>query len=151
MKTKTLLALVLMLAVVTLGRAATETWMTDLDAARARAAKEGKNLLIEFTGSAWCPPCKALHAEVLTTPQFAAFSRNLVLVALDYPPLSERTPEKIAANPKLAALMKLKEKYGAPGFPTMLLYTASGDELARIVGYEAGSGPARYLAQLQKR
>lgn len=127
--------------------AANEGWMTDLDAAKARAAKEGKSLLIEFTGSKWCPPCKALHAKVLTTPEFAAFSKNLVLVALDFPPSSERTPEKVAANPELAKLMALKTAYEVPGFPTMLLYNPQGKQLAKVVGY-GGDSPQSYLAEL---
>lgn len=120
-------------------------WMTDLDAAKAKAAKEGRKLLIDFTGSTWCPPCKALHAEVLTTPEFAAFSKDFVLVALDFPPMSGRTPEKIAADPALAKLMALKTAYGVPGFPTVLLYDASGKQLAKEVGY--GGGPAAWLAK----
>jgi protein disulfide-isomerase len=122
-------------------------WMTDLDAAKAKAAKEKKPLLIEFTGSTWCGPCKALSAEVLSSPQFAEVAKNVVLVALDYPSMSERTPEKIRANPELARLMSLKQEYGVPGFPTMLAFDAEGKQIARIVGY-GGDKPAAYIAKL---
>ena len=128
-------------------RAASESWMTDLDAAKARAAKEPKRLLIEFTGSTWCPPCKALHAKVLTSSEFTAFSKDLVLVALDFPPSSERTPEKIKASPELARLMRIKGEYQAPGFPTVLLYDAQGKQLSKVVGYD-GSSASVYLATL---
>jgi len=112
------------------------------------AAKEKKELLLEFTGSTWCGPCIALHKEVLTGKEFAAFSRDFVLVALDYPTFAERAPEKVAANPALARLMAIKEKYGVPGFPTMIRFDAEGREVARTVGYD-GSG-AKYLALLAK-
>jgi thioredoxin-related protein len=147
MKLHRFLAGLAVAAVSTVAFAANESWMSDLEAAKARAAKEQKQLLVEFTGSAWCPPCQALHAKVLTTPEFAAFSHNLVLVALDYPPMSERTPEKIRANAALGRLMALKEKYAVPGFPTMLLCDANGQELARVVGYDGRSTEA-YLAKL---
>jgi thiol-disulfide isomerase/thioredoxin len=132
------------------GLSAAETWMDNLEAAQARAAKEHNGLLLEFTGSAWCPPCIALHKQVLTGAEFATFSQNLVLVALDYPVLSERTPEKIRAKPALARLMAIKEKYDAPGFPTMIRFGPDGKEVARVVGYDGGGAKA-YLAQLQPK
>ena len=127
--------------------AANDTWMSDLDAAKTKAAKEHRPLLLEFTGSKWCGPCIALHADVLTKPEFAAFSRDFVLVALDYPTLAERAPEKVRANPELARLMAIKEKYEAPGFPTVILFDAGGKQVAKIVGYR-GEGPKTYLAKL---
>jgi thiol-disulfide isomerase/thioredoxin len=141
-------SLVSLLAVLTLPLSAYEGWLTDLDAGKAQAAAEGKQLVVEFTGSTWCPPCKALHAEVLTTGDFAAWAKDKVLVKLDYPRASERTPEKVAANPALAQLMRLKEAYAVTGFPTMFVYDAKGKELAKVVGYGRGDGPQKYLAQL---
>ena len=44
---------------------AEEGWLVDFEKAKAQAAKEGKPILMEFTGSDWCPPCKALHKNVL--------------------------------------------------------------------------------------
>ncbi len=35
-------------------------WETDLEAAKARAEKENKTILINFTGSDWCGWCKCL-------------------------------------------------------------------------------------------
>jgi len=127
--------------------AANEGWMTDLEAAKARSAREHKPLLIEFTGSVWCGPCIALHKKVLTTAEFAEFSRNVVLIALDYPTLSERAPEKVKANPELARLMAIKEQYGVPGFPTVIYYDADGKQLAKISGY-GGDSPTAFLAKL---
>ena len=37
--------------------AANEDWSTDLEAAFSKAKKENKSVLVEFTGSDWCPPC----------------------------------------------------------------------------------------------
>ena len=34
-----------------------EGWTHDLPAAKATAAKDKKDLLLDFTGSDWCPPC----------------------------------------------------------------------------------------------
>lgn len=148
MKPSRLLSLASLLAILVLPLHAYEGWLTDLDAGKAQAAAEGKQLVVEFTGSTWCPPCKALHAEVLTTAEFAAWAKDKVLVKLDYPRASDRTPEKVAADPALAKLMRLKDEFAVPGFPTMFVYDAQGKEVAKVVGYGRGDGPAKYLAQL---
>lgn len=148
MKPSRLLSLASLLAILVLPLHAYEGWLTDLDAGKAQAAAEGKQLVVEFTGSTWCPPCKALHAEVLTTAEFAAWAKDKVLVKLDYPRASDRTPAKVAADPALAKLMRLKEEFAVPGFPTMFVYDAQGKEVAKVVGYGRGDGPAKYLAQL---
>ncbi len=148
MKPTRLLSLASLLAILVLPLHAYEGWLTDLDAGKAQAAAEGKQLVVEFTGSTWCPPCKALHAEVLTTAEFAAWAKDKVLVKLDYPRASDRTPAKVAADPALAKLMRLKEEFAVPGFPTMFVYDAQGKEVAKVVGYGRGDGPAKYLAQL---
>ena len=33
---------------------AAEGWLTDYEAAKKQAAKEGKDILMDFTGSDWC-------------------------------------------------------------------------------------------------
>src|SRR5262245_9374441 len=61
-------------------------WMVDLEAAKMVAAKEGKDILMEFTGSDWCPPCKALKRKVFDTEAFQTEApKHFVLVKLDNP------------------------------------------------------------------
>jgi len=35
-------------------------WLTDLEEAKKESATSNKPILIYFTGSDWCPPCKML-------------------------------------------------------------------------------------------
>jgi len=35
-------------------------WQTDFDLAKKQAKEENKPILMLFTGSDWCPPCKML-------------------------------------------------------------------------------------------
>lgn len=145
----TLLRLLLILLFTALpALAAYEGWMTDLEAARARAAAENKRLVVEFTGSTWCPPCKALHTEVLTSAEFRNWSQDKVLVMLDFPRAGERTAEKVATNPTLAKLMQLKNDFDVGGFPTLFVLDPSGRVIAEQVGYRRGQGPVDYLKQL---
>lgn len=140
--------MVAMTAGVAVANAADVDFPSDLDAARARAAKEGKQLVIEFSGRTWCPPCKAMLVEVLPSDEFAAFAASRVVVHLDYPRKSERTPERIAADPALQKLMALRDEYKIEGFPTVVLLDASGQEIGRVLGYEPGMGPQAFLAEL---
>jgi thioredoxin-related protein len=71
-----------------------DLWQTNYKQALAQAAKENKQVLLDFTGSDWCPYCIQMDREVLGKSQFENFaSKNLVLVKLDYP-----TKEKAATR-----------------------------------------------------
>ena len=77
---------------------AADGWLVDFEKAKAQAAKEEKSILMEFTGSDWCPPCKALAKNVLTQDVFKTeMPKNFVLLKLDSPrDKSKQTPEEIA-------------------------------------------------------
>jgi len=77
---------------------AEEGWLVDFAKAKAQSAKEGKPILMEFTGSDWCPPCKALHKNVLTSAVFKKqMPEKFILLKLDNPrDKSKQTPEEIA-------------------------------------------------------
>jgi thiol-disulfide isomerase/thioredoxin len=122
-------------------------WGSDLAAAKVRAKQEGKNLIIDFTGSTWCGPCKQLGRGVFATREFAAFSKDVVLVSLDFPPEDQRRPENIQADPKLAALMAAKQEYGVAAFPTVILLSPDEREIGRAIGY-GGEAPNDYLRRL---
>lgn len=125
-------------------------WGTDLEAGQALAAREKKDIVVYFTGTAWCPYCKVLHAELLPSPAFAGFAKDKVLVMLDYPPMSGRSEEKIKSQPGLARLMRIKEQYQIKVFPTMLVLGPDGQEKGRKTGFPKGKAPEAYLAELLK-
>jgi protein disulfide-isomerase len=124
--------------------AADATWLTDLAKAQATAKQEKKLVLLDFTGSDWCPPCKALHKNVLTSKEFVDFAKeNLVLVEVDFP----RTKKLPAAQQK--ANDALAKKYNIEGFPTIIVLDAEGKKLSQDVGYD-GTKAKDYVAKLQK-
>jgi protein disulfide-isomerase len=117
-------------------------WTTDYAAAREQAKAENRPILLEFTGSDWCPPCQRLNAEVFSRSEFSAFAdENLILVKLDFPRRTEQAPELAAQNRRLA------EKYGIQGFPTVVILSPSGEEIGRT-GYRRG-GVASYIRHLE--
>lgn len=130
-------------ATAALASAATKGWTTDFEAAKAQAQKEGKALLVEFTGSDWCPPCKKLHKEVFSKSDFVkSASKDFVLVELDF-------PRKKKINEKLKTQNEgLAKKYKVRGFPTVLLMDSNG-KVFKQAGYQSG-GVKSYLAMIQK-
>jgi len=143
MKTKHTLAAFVALMIAALPALAAPKWYTDLDEAKAVAAKENKPLLVDFTGSDWCGYCIKLHAEVFDKPEFEAFAKNYVLVELDFPNKKPQPAEEKAKNKATQA------KFGVSGFPTVLLLDAkTGEAYGRQSGYGPGSGPKAYIEKL---
>ncbi len=104
-------------------------WKTDLSQALTQAAHEEKKVLILFTGSDWCRPCKELEKHVLSTTEFAQYvQESLILVELDYPQNSKQAAQIARRNAALA------EKYQVRGFPTVLILDASGVAQGGFVG-----------------
>lgn len=124
--------------------AADGDWKTDFPKALEQAKAEKKLVLLDFTGSDWCPPCKNLHAKVLTSEEFTKFAKeNLVLVELDFPRSKEQSDELKKAN------RELSKKFGVRGYPTIIVLDANEKELFRKVGY-GGTSAADYVAELAK-
>ena len=116
-----------------------EGWLTNIEKAQELAKTEKKLVLLEFTGSDWCPPCKALKKNVFDTDKFKAYAKkNLVLVELDFPrDKSKITKEQSAYNGAQA------KKFAVRGYPTVILLDADGKELTKKVrkGKEALQRP----------
>lgn len=123
---------------------AAEGWGTDFNQGLATAAAEGRTVLVEFTGSDWCPPCIHVRGKILPTQEFKDFAEKnkLVLVELDFPRGANKvSPEQRAEREAISA------RYRVDGFPTMLVTDGSGRAYAKIVG--AAGGAAQYIAMLQ--
>ena len=121
--------------------AETELWADDFKRAQEKAAKEGKDLLLDFTGSDWCGWCVRLKKEVFDTEEFKQEApKHFVLVELDYP------HEKALAEAIKIQNQALQKAFGIGGYPSIVLADARGRAYART-GYQEG-GPAAYLPHL---
>ena len=108
-----------------------EGWLVSFEKAKAQAAKEGKPILMEFTGSDWCPPCKALHKNVLVKDVFKKeMPKHYILLKLDNPrDKSKQTPEEIEQYKKLS------KEYKVTGVPSIFLADAEGKPFFKKSGY----------------
>ncbi len=116
-------------------------WMNDFEAAKAKAKKEGKDLLIDFTGSDWCGWCIKLNKEVFEQEVFKKEAPlRFILVELDFPRKKELSETLKKQN------ASLRDRYSVEGFPTVMICDADGRPYAKT-GYRSGK-PEDYLQHL---
>ncbi|SRR6266508_2116221 len=129
-------------------RAADLEWLTDLPQAKSQAKAENKLVLMDFTGSDWCPPCKQLKKNVFSSTEFATFAKaNLVLVEVDFPK-TKKEIEKQSAELKKAN-EALSRKFDIEAFPTIVVLGPNGKQLSKEAGYD-GSSAKDFVAKLEK-
>ncbi len=117
---------------------ANAVWETNLAKAKARAKREGKHVLVDFTGSKWCGSCIALKREVFDRPEFKKYAaENLVLVKVDLPMRRDGSPN-----------VRLAESFGVRELPTVVILSPEGKEDGRT-GYKPG-GASSYVRHVER-
>ena len=117
-------------------------WHTSMRAAMAAARAEKKVILVNFTGSDWCPWCIRLHDEVFSQPPFMDYAaRHLVLLTVDFPRKKWQSPAQRKENEDLC------RRYSVDGYPTILLLAPDGRVIGRT-GYRKG-GAVPYVDHLR--
>ena len=118
------------------------TWYENYEEAKTVVQDSGKTLLINFTGSDWCPWCIKLKDEVFDKESFNKYAKeNLVLMIADFP------KRKVLANEIKIQNQQLASKFGVRGFPTVVLLN-SELEVIGITGYQEG-GENNYVKHLK--
>jgi thiol-disulfide isomerase/thioredoxin len=121
-----------------------EKWITSFEEAKAKAQKENKDILVNFTGSDWCTWCIRLAQEVFSQPGFAEYAKDkYILVEADFPMSPQGQPAAIDPQHQ-----QLADTYEFQGFPTILLFDKQGRPFAQT-GYQPG-GPQAYNAHLEE-
>tara|TARA_A100001037_G_C15107637_1_gene617286 strand:+ start:297 stop:1283 length:987 start_codon:yes stop_codon:yes gene_type:complete len=122
-------------------------WLVDFEKAKAQAAKEGKAILMEFTGSDWCPPCIALHKNVLTKDVFKEnMPKNFILLKLDNPKdKSKQTPKEIEQYKKLS------KEYAVRGVPTIFLVDETGKPFYKKVGFSSSQSAEEWVKEMSTK
>ena len=102
----------------------------DYDKAMSEALKEGKIVLLEFTGSKWCPPCKMFHKFILDSEEFAKYAKKeLKVVLADFERGGIPTSKKHAKDHSTLA-----ERFGIRAFPTIILIDPKSDTMSGMRG-----------------
>ena len=114
-----------------------EEWITSFEEAKAKARKENKDILVNFTGSDWCSWCIRLSQEVFSQPEFAEYAKKqFILVEADFPMSPAGQPEAIDPQHQ-----EMADTYEFQGFPTIMLFDKQGRPFAQT-GYQPGGAEA---------
>lgn len=124
--------------------AETAEWRTDYGKAIQLASEQDKPVLVNFTGSDWCPPCMMLKRDVFEEAAFKNFAaQNLVLLEVDFPQRTE-LPEELTQQNEM-----LQQRFRIEGFPTLVVLDPEGKEQKRHVGYMPG-GPSKLISWVKE-
>ena len=122
-----------------------QNWTTNFEEAKATAEKEGKTILLVFSGSDWCAPCIKLDKNVWQSEVFKAYAHDkLVLLRADFPKKKNNAlPDELRTSN-----LALAEKYNKEGFfPLVAVLDKKGKVIAKK-GYENQSAD-KFVAELQ--
>jgi thioredoxin-related protein len=124
----------------------TAKWGTDFEKAKTEAVQSKKNILISFSGSDWCVPCRKMKNTLFASHEFIQFADNqLVLVQLDFPRLKKNQLSKAQIQHNEA----LAERYNPQGaFPYTVLVNAQGRVL-KIWDGMPKSNPNTFIQEIR--
>jgi len=121
-------------------------WFNNYSEAQKEAKKEGKPLLVFFTGSDWCGPCKLLVKDFFSTQKFKNITAdNFVMYEANFP----RNRDLISGTQKEDNLV-LKSKYNVSSFPTVLVLNEKGKEKGRESGFNYIHDTTKHFSLLEK-
>jgi thioredoxin-related protein len=108
------------------------SWETDFEIAKSKSKKSKKPILMLFTGSDWCAPCKMLKSDFFDSEEFQKQSDNFIMLMVDFPRNKELISEEQEKSNKL-----LSAKYGVRSFPTLLAINYRGAIIDKIKSYSS--------------
>ena len=98
--------------------------------------KNAEKPIIVYWGASWCPPCNELKDRVFSNPLFREATLPFELVYLD----GDQTQAQ-----------ELGERFKASGYPTLIILTKAGEEIARantsmdVEDFQSFKGPCFYF------
>lgn len=124
-------------------------WEKNFEQAKVKANREGKSILLFFTGSDWCGLCKMLNKDFFNTEEFKKIARkNLILYKADFPRRTDIvTPKQKKVNEALDK--KYSKTRASRVFPTVFLLDANGKQIDFLESYNYIHDTTRHFKLLE--
>ncbi|MEO0528178.1 MAG: thioredoxin family protein [Bacteroidota bacterium] len=108
------------------------------------AKKENKPIILVFSGSDWCPPCKKLEKKIWQSEEFKTYAaKNYVLYNADFP----RKKQNKLSEEKMTANKQLAEIYNPKGHFPLVVVMDQGEKILGKTSYKKAT-PNEYIAHL---
>lgn len=121
-------------------------WLTNYDTALAEAEKEDKNILVYFTGSDWCPPCKMLKKDLFETTTFQDISNDYIMSYIDMPLNRDLISAEQLQHKKDVSSKRNRKR----AVPLLTILNSKGKELNAYSGYSMNGEIRCHLDLLKK-
>ena len=119
----------------------TVNWEQNFSKAEKIAKKKDKSLLIFFTGSDWCGPCKMLVEDFFETEQFKSIAdKDLVLYEANNP-----RNKDLVTDAQREDNLKLGSKFNVSSYPTIIVLNSKGKEIGRRKSYNMMRDPSYHF------
>ncbi|QCE43305.1 thioredoxin family protein [Psychroserpens sp. NJDZ02] len=106
-------------------------WLTDLAEAKNEAVASKKPILIYFTGSDWCAPCKMLKKDFFYSEAFEEKADQFVLLMIDMPRRVD-----IISEEQQKKNNKVVSKYNTSGgYPNLVVLNDKLHIIGELSGY----------------
>ena len=114
-------------------------WETDFDSAKTKAVAGNLPVVVLFSGTDWCPPCKALRKNTLDKPDFLpALQGKCVLLYVDVPR---------GGDPKFERDMRDKYNFiNLRGVPTAVV---TDSNITKIIGRVNGRSTQAFVKAVE--
>jgi len=121
-------------------------WQTNFEEAKKQASKDGKKILIYFTGSDWSSACKNLNKDFFYTEKFKKIAvASFILVRVDAP----RRPNLISEL-QSSYNRQLSKTYDQKVYPTVVVVDSIGTKLDMIESYNYLHDTSKHYELLNK-
>ena len=121
-------------------------WTQDYDAALKLAKEKDLPVLVNFTGSDWCPWCILMEKQVFTTEKWSEWAKEHVVMAfIDFPKDKTRVPMGYVTRNR-----ELQEKFEIEGYPTYIVLAPDGEKVLGQLGASRTATPEKFIADFEE-
>ncbi|WP_103866050.1 thioredoxin family protein [Aquimarina sp. I32.4] len=121
-------------------------WLQDFDLAKKEAKANKKSILMYFSGSDWCRPCKLLKEDFFDHKKFSNYKKDFVFLLIDIP----RNNDLLTDKQREQNYSLLNDYNDNKSFPLVLILSSKGKILDKISGYSSLRNPKFHFELLDK-